>query len=397
MSHQKLLRRTSLWCNLAAIVLLASGPCLAQDSNGGWVNSVSKNTSVQLGAGTRMSTRFGENEAAGNNWSNNFNLDNVRLYFGAQIYDFLGVTLNSDINNAQGFGVGTEAGEMRILDAIARFEFNDSFNVWLGRFLPPSDRSNLSGPYYQTAWDFPYVQFGYPNIFQGRDDGVAVWGQRTILGTHLKWQVGAFEGQDGGVRGLVNEEDNPLYTGRVVLNFLDAETGYYNQSTYFGSKEILAVGLSAMHQEERSLGTGGEEHDYNGYSVDFLYEKNLGDETGTLTLEAAYHDFDEDDLHEDVDPTFNQTVDGESVFYLLGYLLPWEVGVGPMAGKFQVYFRYQDYRRPSNVVGLDEGIDIGTNYLLNGHDARIALAYQRRDGNDGSSAETFVVGTQLQF
>lgn len=395
MSHQKLLRRTSLWCNLAAVLLLASGPCLAQDSNGGWINSVSKNTSVQLGAGTRMSTRFHENEGPGNKWTNDSNLDNVRLYFGAQLYDFLGVTLNSDINNAQGFGVGTEAGEMRILDAIARFEFSDSFNVWLGRFLPPSDRSNLSGPYYQTAWDFPYVQFGYPNIFQGRDDGVAVWGQRTILGTHLKWQVGAFEGVDG-IAGGANADDNPLYTGRVVLNLLDAETGYYNSSTYFGSKDILAIGASGMYQED-AAGTVVGDRNYTGHSIDFLYEKNLGDETGTITLESAYYNYDEDNIDE-VLGVGTATTQGEGVFYLVGYLLPWEVGVGPMAGKFQVYFRYQDYNRRQGTAGVEEGIDVGTNYVLNGHDARIALAYQRRDTADGTDhVDTFLVGTQLQF
>ena len=109
------------------MVLSVCCPGFAQEDEAAsaWINSISKNTSVQFGAGTRISARFSENEADGNRWSNDFNLDNIRLYLGAQLFDFLGVTLNTDLNNAQGFDGAPgfeEAGEMRILDAIVRLE-----------------------------------------------------------------------------------------------------------------------------------------------------------------------------------------------------------------------------------------------------------------------------------
>ena len=52
------------------------------------------------------------------------------------------------------------------------------FDLWVGRQLPPSDRSNLDGPYYlNAAWSFPIVQsFGNLGISAGRDDGVAIHG-----------------------------------------------------------------------------------------------------------------------------------------------------------------------------------------------------------------------------
>ena len=66
-----------------------------------------------------------------------------------------------------------------MLDAIARFEFSDEFNIWAGRFLPPSDRANLHGPYYANEWSvyIDGVQDGYASVAVGRDDGVAYWGQ----------------------------------------------------------------------------------------------------------------------------------------------------------------------------------------------------------------------------
>ncbi len=52
------------------------------------------------------------------------------------------------------------------------------FNIWVGRFLPPSDRANLYGPFYAHEWDVytDGIQDGYPFVFQGRDNGVVYWG-----------------------------------------------------------------------------------------------------------------------------------------------------------------------------------------------------------------------------
>jgi len=70
-----------------------------------------------------------------------------------------------------------DANKVGVLDAIARFEFSDELNIWAGRFLPPSDRANLHGPYYANEWSvyIDGVQDGYASVATGRDDGVAYW------------------------------------------------------------------------------------------------------------------------------------------------------------------------------------------------------------------------------
>ena len=78
------------------------------------------------------------------------------------------------------------------MDAIGRFEFNQYVNIWAGRFLPPSDRANLYGPYYANDWT-PYadgVADYYPNVAIGRDNGVAYWGDFGLA----KVQLGLFDG-----------------------------------------------------------------------------------------------------------------------------------------------------------------------------------------------------------
>ena len=64
------------------------------------------------------------------------------------------------------------------MDAVARIEASPKMNLWMGRFLPPSDRANLYGPYYANHWGVytDGIQNGHPAIFQGRDNGVMSMG-----------------------------------------------------------------------------------------------------------------------------------------------------------------------------------------------------------------------------
>ena len=416
----------SLWLFVLASLFVAENTALAQESAeadsgeaSGLNAALGDKLSLKVGAGIRSSFRMGENEGDGNNWGTDTNLDNARLYFSGSAFDFLRMELNTDVGNAQGFedpsSTFEEAGNMRILDMIGKVELHDYFNVWIGRMLPPSDRSNLSGPYYLNAYDFPYVQFSYPNIFQGRDDGISYWGQ--FKEGLFKWQLGVFEGFTGRGAGEPNDEDNLLYTGRLTLNLLDPEPGYYNSSTYFGDKDVLAFGVAGMHQRD-AVGTQADPRDYTGFSLDFLFELPLTEERvgkisgltdGVFTLESAYYDFDLDDAAE-VDPAGNFTPlgsQGESYFVLVSYLVPYQIGYGPMQGRPQPFFRYLDYRRSTqgkaalsalNQGALEEGFDAGMHYVIDGHNAKFTLAYQQRDrGRGQNKLDTVLMGIQLQM
>ena len=201
-----------------------------------------EDTWLTVGAGLRTSFRKNRTEGIGGDmgaYDNNFNIDNARVYLNGRGHDCLGFEFNLDIDNAQGFGSvidgngfdDSDDASVRVLDAIVKFEFNDLVNIWMGRMIPPSDRTNLSGPYYMNSgWDFPFTQFGYNNIFQGRDDGAAFWGQ--LGGGSLKYQVGVYEGTNGlpatGQETLFNgvaNADDLMIAGRFTVNLLDPESG----------------------------------------------------------------------------------------------------------------------------------------------------------------------------
>ena len=96
----------------------------------------------QIGMGFRGSMSLNENSAPDpGEKSFNLNADNIRLYTVSQVHKNVQVEFNTE----RGSATVDDAESIVILDAVAKLQF-DAFELWLGRQLPPSDRSNLDGP-----------------------------------------------------------------------------------------------------------------------------------------------------------------------------------------------------------------------------------------------------------
>jgi hypothetical protein len=287
----------------------------------------------------------------------------VRPYIGGQVAPWLKFSGNLDLNTA-------DTSRIRVLDAVAQFEPTDLFNVWMGRFLPPSDRANLSGPYYQNAWNYPTTVNGYPSIYAGRADGGAVWGQ--IGKGQFKYQVGVFTLDPSVPIGQA------IYAARLVFNALDPEPGYYNASTYYGSKDVLALGGTVQYK--KTSDPAGDKK-FVGFNFDLLFEKKLI-ASGVLSLEGAYYNFDQGNA------LANQ---GWSAFGLASWLFGSKLG----PGRLQPMFRYQHAEAAAG-GGSTNTLDGGLNYILDGHNARAALAVQNVSPPSGSSYTGIQVGIQIQ-
>ncbi|MEE3053716.1 MAG: hypothetical protein VYB34_08260 [Planctomycetota bacterium] len=308
--------------------------------------------SLKLGGGIRAGASGGDGE-------DNAGLNNVRLYLNGSVGPAA-----VEINTETSFGdendlVSGDELNVTILDAVAKLTVSGSANVWVGRFLAPSDRANLSGPYYGNVGnDGPRASSFYygGNKQAGRDDGVAVWGN--IGGDmNLKYQVGIFDGADA---------DDQMIAGRLVLNLWDNEDGYYNASTYYGEKQIFAIGLS--YQD--GAGSGGGGHD-DSLSLDVLVEKTL--DMGTATLDVAWYDY--------------SASDDDPISIFAGLLMNGETSVGPLTGKLRPYIRYV-----SDGMNGDEWA-VGVQQVIDGHNASVTVEYG--DVDDGDS--TFGIGAQFQF
>jgi hypothetical protein len=378
-----------------------------------------KNTWVKVGAGLRMSFDDIEQHTLTDHRYNFYSPDDARIYMSGQGHEYIKFTFNTEIDNGGSFVSPDDAANVRMMDGIIQFEIDDMVNFWMGRFLPPSDRANLCGPFYQTPYLYPFVS-NYEAIFAGRDDGAAYWGQ--LNGGQLKWQVGAFNGigrnyfptaANPGLN-IVGDSVGPntdgdlLYAGRVVLNLLDPEPGYYAQSSYFGKKDILAIGVAAQYQDHAVNDgvVGGVEtvgRSMFGSNVDIMYETRLRN-CGVFTINAAFYDF--HDHHQT--NAFAATQEGDAGEIEVSYLTADTYCFGKVSGKFQPYARFQRYNRDQKALAasfsttagpvLDQQTDFGVNYVISGYNARLTLDYSEDlVENNGGHFDQILLGGQVQF
>ena len=342
----------------------------------------------RIGLGLRTSYAVTENGADDNGTAHGMALDNMRLYTLAKVTKDIVVEFNTELTNGNSTLSRDADQAMRVLDAIAKFSLPADFTIWAGRFLPPSDRFNLDGPYFLNAYNFPIVQ-AYPALENGRDNGFAI--MKEYGGGKFKWSYGLFEGRTSDTNSDTNpdQSDNSLHTFRATYNFWAPEPGYYTTSSYYGAKDVLAVAF-VYHKESDGAGTSTTVGDFTGWNVDVLMEKKLSN-GGVVNLEGAYFEYDTDDK------TDSSLTQGESYLALASYLLPDPVGVG----KLQPYVRYQHFARDginrSGARGNRSVTEGGINYIISGANGKICAFYSGDKVGNGSTTDSFNIGMQFQL
>jgi len=397
-SKRRRLRARPLFALTALLgSITASAPALA-----GATLKIGDDASLSIGIGVRMSYTSLENGAPnGTSSSSDFAVENARLFLNGQWGKIFKATLNTE---RQGGAAATGGDSIRMMDAIAQFEFNDVFNIWLGRMLPPSDRANLYGPFYVTAWSYPGVASNYPNLAVGRDNGAMVWGKP--FGGKLVYSAGVYNGHNN-VGGLSNQSDKLLVAGRLHFNLLDVEPppAHYLGGTYFGGKDILSIGIAGNSQAD-GAGTAARPGNLKIWSADILFEKKLAG--GFVpTLEGAYYKYDLGGAIDcgsgepgavacPVGDNVGGQVDGKAWLFSAALLFPGKVGWGQL----QPFVRYQKYDRSLSAT-TSKATDFGLNYIINGSNAKISAVYTKFEDTRLAPAQTdrkqFVLGVQLQY
>jgi hypothetical protein len=340
---------------IAGALLLAANPLLAQDT---------PLPPVTVGAGVQ--TSFVHDAPQNGSSTDNFALNSIRLYVNGSATDKIKLMFNTEYD-----GAGNHVG---VLDAVARFEMSDQVNFWAGRMLPPSDRANLYGPYYANEWAVytDGVQDGYPFVATGRDNGVLYWGQFGIL----KASAGAYDGPSA------TGNKKVLAAGRVQLDFWDKESGYYLNGTYYGDKNLLAVGAAGQVQDGNKA--------YNG---DFLLEKKLSD-AGTFSIEAELAKYDR------LGGYSARYGTDQGGYVLASYLFPPVMG---MTGRLELLGKFAKASFSNGITRLDPDYDQKTtevdfNYVIKQFNARVMLFYLQKNFTAVQSNDKQIgVGFQLQM
>ena len=381
---------------LSVLMLCMALPSLA----GAWVTVKGDGDRwMKFGAGLRASyqtTSDSSLDARGGDIA----LEDMRLYTLTQVHKNIVFEFNTEVrskaDNDPSDYTDNSFHDMYVLDARATLTVQ-GFDIWFGKFLPPSERSNLDGPYFLNVWDFPLATSPYPAIAAGRDQGVMIY--KEYEGGKFKWAYGAFEGRKNATNSDTNpdENDNFQHGFRATYNFWAPEPGYYTTSAYYGAKDVLAVAFVARYEED-GAGTGltnATQGDYFGWSVDVLMEKKLSS-GAVVNLEASYYDTDTDDIDD------GSITQGNAYRMLASYMLPNKVGWG----KFQPYVRYQhasqDQCAGANCGGTDFGtrgiMEGGLNYIIDGHNAKIMSSYiSDKQSSNAEPIHRFILGMQFQL
>jgi len=323
---------------------------------------------VTVGAGLQTSfttTSVDYDPVDADNSIQRFSVNSARLYVNGSATEKIKFMFNTEYNGA------TNA--IGVLDAVARIEISPKVNIWAGRLLPPSDRANLYGPYYAHHWATfqDGVQDGYPFVSAGRDNGVVYWGD--FANNKLKFSIGAF---DGPTLGTGSEE--VLVASRVQYDFWDAEGGYYLNGTYYGEKNLLAIGAASQVQNNKVAS-----------NFDFLLERKLSS-MGVFTIESQYNNY--NGLGGYPSP-YNKSQGG---YVLSSYLFP--KAVGP--GKFEALGKWgkAEFRQANAPSYQQKTTEINLNYIIKEFNARVMTFYKdTRFNKVFQNNYQFGVGLQIQM
>ncbi|MDZ4733761.1 MAG: hypothetical protein SGJ16_09270 [Nitrospirota bacterium] len=348
---------------------------------------------ISIGMGIRQSVNMIEDgSGSGAQWSNDFKIDNARIYINGGIHKYVKFAFNTECFNCNtgGGGAGGQFASnsnVGLLDAIGQFEFNEMVNFWIGRTLIPTDRGELNGPYYHAVFDgfrtplgpsdssgnFPGGAAGFNGAgVYGRDNGAVFFGKVHPGGTHLQYVASVFTGLRSGTPGLgANQRNSLKYAGRLTWNLLNDESnpGYYTSGTYYGTAgDILAIAAGGEYQNTGS-GSFANPHAFGSFVSDILFEKVLPNR-GVFTFNGEYKRYWAQDLAAYGDADCFCMFNGTSVTAYALYLFPDEVGIG----RFQPYGRYT-FVNSVYSSALDE-FELGLNYVISGHNARISTYYR---------------------
>ncbi len=336
-----------------------------------------------------------------------------RLRLKGTLAEWVTALVQTDVASPAG-GAGYD---MRVIDAWVALKAHDWLAVYAGEHMSPASRENVTAALAMMTIDRPGMTlktltwgtrsgYGFINGTYGdsdaglrgdlsvRDSGVTLFGSSSVSdGVHLKYYAGAYDGIH------VNAADDLRFTGRVQMNLLDAEPGYFNLSTYLGGKKTVGIGASYDTQADVATCENKGDVDYRFYTLDAFAEFPAG--PGSVTLEAAFESLDlggATALDHDGDaltPGKNATQAEGAGFY---------VQAGYFVSNWQPWVEYEHWESDAaDDKGTYDMYRIGLTYYIKGHNANIKAGYERLDADApiGSTTEdsinSFVMGCYVTY
>lgn len=329
-----------------------------------------------------------------------YGLVDLDIYFAGQLTRMVKWQAGITTTIPQAAGSPLAAPPIQLLDVIGKFEPVPEFGIWMGRMIHVVDRWTPSGPWGMDEFIYPGryqttataanptgTLFAGPKTgTNGRDWGVAIWG--SLFGGHAKYFLQAMQLQDPRIP--------PIYNGRIQVSLLSPEPGFFHRTTYYGTRDLLAIGIGGQIQSRGVLtrapvapmpmamppvpGTAARFDTWKNLNADIIFEKVLGD-AGTLSINGGVGLYDGGSGSPFGLPggrLFNHTF-----LASVGYLLPGVVGIG----KLRPSVRYQQSQLRIGDADASRVIDVQLGYVVMGWWARLALGYRYSSTDTSPTAD----------
>ena len=393
---------------LAVSTGLLASLLIAAPAWAGAVLKIDDDSSIDLGFRAQSYVKFIQSDLDGDGSFDDytdFQVRRARIRLLGKINKHISAFLQTEFgDDSAGNG-----GDVRMIDAFVRVNYNPWAQIYAGLNMAPSSRQTTTGSGGLMAIDRPgnntknltwgtraLNNFSTSTVgdtassLNGlatqsvRDMGVTLFGSGSLNDTsHLKYYLGFYDG----IQVSDNSDRNLRMTARAQLNFGDAEAGYYNTSTYLGKKKTLAFGVSYDVQDEVQAADAGGYGDYTYYSVDAFAEWPMG--AGTLTAEAAFSDLDLDGANANA-----LRSEGDGFYVQAGYF----------QNNWQPWIEYETWdSSATSGQGDYDAYRIGITYYFKGHNANVKAGFENYNsdinfsGTSEDSTTAFILGFFITY
>ncbi|HFQ89309.1 MAG TPA: porin [Desulfobulbus sp.] len=398
---------------LGTAALLALGFFGVQNAQAGAKITISDDSNFDLGF--RLQTLYLHNDSSRTSNTNEFKLRRARIRLKGNVTKWVTGFLQTDFSDDD----INSGGDVRLIDGWIMIKPHKLFNVIGGLQMAAVTREGMTSSGGAMTMDRPGInnymltwgsrgrvafntatlagtRDGLGGDVMVRDLGFSLFGSTSFTDTaHFKYYLGVFEGQDPATR----SSDSERYTGRIQFNFLDAESGLFNLSTYLGKKKTIALGAGYDTQSDVAVDSlTGKKIDYAFYTFDAFVEYPVG--PGSVTAEMAYNDLDLDDARgvladEKTRTPFAGAVaapqaQGSGFYGQIGYYID----------KWQPWLMYEQWDSDgANDAGDWHAYRIGLSYFIKGHNANVKVGYEKltNDTPGEEDVDTFVVGFYVTY
>jgi Phosphate-selective porin O and P len=288
----------------------------------------------------------------------------IRLITGGQVAKRVTFFVETDAPNLGRTTTGKNISPAVIVqDAFASFAAADALTIDAGLMFVPFSRNSLQSAATLLPIDYganTFAQSAATQSSTGRDTGFQARGY--LAAKHVEYRLGAFQGARDPA------SHNPFrYAGRVQLDLLDPEVGFFYTGTYLGKKRVAAIGAAFDKQQE-----------YHGYDADAFVDLPL--RIAALSAQFDYNHFD--------GQTFLPTVPRQNTY--LG-----EVGMMIRPIRVTPFLQLTNRDVTSTTVTDERRTSVGAAYWWAAHNANVKAAYTRI--TPGAAAEQHEFTLQLQL